>query len=266
MPESWRERIRRWLRLGPRFSGSFDPAAFERLCAEDPSAARDALTLDQRELADELGRTYAAYREKLNMLAARVRDMSASDVRREAAALRDAQDAIRRTLRRIDASAHSAEELEDELRDWEARQGERGPRHADHPDVRLEIVRSELHARGRAPVLRVIPMEESPFGRLSCAIPQDAGRRTSDVGRGTQDEFPDVGGLPSPDPDNLVAAIRQMTRDVERGLSSENPEPETLDDLHELRSLHAALKRLDRERGASRDRVALAVRMSDASD
>lgn len=260
MPEPWRERIRRWLRLGPRFSGSFDPAAFERLCAEDPSAARGALALDQRELADELGRTYAAYREKLDMLEARVRGMGASDVRREAAALRDAQDAIRRTLRRIDASARSAEELEDELREWEARRGERGPRHADHPDVRLEIVRSELHARGRAPELRAIPMEESPFGRLSCAMPADPGPRTPDAAAWIRPSD-DVGGLPPPDPDHLVLAIRQMTREVERGLSSENPDLETLDDLHELRSLHAVLKRLDRERGASRDRVALAVRM-----
>lgn len=259
MPEPWRERIRRWLRLGPRFSGSFDPAAFERLCANDPSAAHEALTLDQRELSDELRRTYEAYREKLETLAERIRGMDATDVRREAATLRDAQDSIRRTLRRIDASARSAAELEDELRDWEARQGESGPRHADHPDVRLEIVRSELHVRGHAPELRPISMDESPFGRLSCAVPENADPTEDPVAWvGVSD---DVGGLPSPDPDHLVMTIRQMTRDIERGLSSENPEPETLDDLHELRSLHAALKRLDREHGASRDRLALAVRM-----
>jgi uncharacterized membrane protein len=259
MPESWRERIRSWLRLGPRFSGSFDPAAFERLCANDPSAARDALTLDQRELMEELGRTYAAYREKLETLAVRVRGMDATDIRREAATLRDAHDSIRRTLRRIDVSARSAKELEDELREWESRHGEGGPRHADHPDVRLEIVRSELQARGRTPELHAIRMDESPFGRLSCAMPENADPVA--IGATWVGLSDDAEGLPSPDPEHLVQAIRQMTREIERGLSTENPEPETVDDLHELRSLHAALKRLDRERGSSRDRLALAVRM-----
>jgi len=260
MSEPWRERIRRWLRLKPPLSGSFDPAAFERLCEEDPVAARDALFLDQRELTDELERTYATYQEKLKGLEARIRCIPASEVKQEAEGLREAQDSIRKTLRRIEASARSARDLEAELLEWEARQGEDGPLHADHPDVRVEIVRSELVTRGSAPDMRAIPMEETPFGRVGCVMParMETEGETVEMPINLEDE--DI-ELPDPDPDQLVRTIRQMTREAERGLSVPDPEPEAIEDLRRLRELHALLKRLDRERGATRDRIALAVRM-----
>jgi hypothetical protein len=259
MPETWRERIRRWLRLEPRVSGSFDPATFVRICEDDPEAARGALLLDHRELAEELALTHATYEEKLKSLAARTRDMPAADVRREVSSLRDAQDAIRRTLRRIDASSRSAQELLAELREWEARQDEDGPRHADHPDVRAEIVRSELRARGLQPDMRAIAMEESPFGRLGCVV-QSTPVCAEEPSR-TSDEFDEVEALPLPDPEHLVEAIRQATRDAEQWLSVTEPEQEAIEDLHQLRRLHALLKRLDREQGNTRDRLTLAVRM-----
>jgi hypothetical protein len=260
MTEPWRERIRRWLRLKPPLSGSFDPASFERLCEEDPAAARDALSLDQRELAEELERTYGTYLEKIKGLETRIRDLPASEVRKEATTLREAQDGIRRTLRRIEASSRSARDLEAELLEWEARRGEAGPLHADHPDVRLEIARSELDARGACPDVRVIPLEESPFGRIGCIMPSQYDTAREPLEIEAEDGLEDL-ELPMPDPDHLVLTIRQMTREVERGFSVQNPGQETVEDLRRLRELHALLKRLDRERGATRDRITLAVRM-----
>jgi len=248
----------------PRGSGSFDPASFERLCAEDPSSARDALMRDQRDLLDEFERTYALHRAKVADLVARAEGMPATDIRREAAALRESQDAIRRILRRIDASAQSASDLMAELREWEAREGEDGTRHADHPDVRAEIIRSELRSRGHQTDLQATPIEESPFGRLGCAISEPHVVTAFSVAPPSEDAFDrdaDMGEMTSCDTETLIRLIRETTREAERWHGQPEQDHEVVDDLRRLRDLHAILKRLDREGGATRDRMTLAVRM-----
>lgn len=251
------------LRREPKASGSFDPATFERLCVEDPSSAREALVRDQQELLEEFERTYALHRAKVVDLAARAMRLPANEFRREAAALRESQDGIRRILRRIDASAHSASDLLMELREWEAREGEEGTRHADHPDVRAEIVRSELRSRGHAPNLKATSMDESPFGRLGCAVPEPMVVMTP-VAMSVEaslDQDADMEDLSSYDTETLMRLIRETTREAERWHGVPEQDQEVVDDLQRLRSLHAILKRIDRQQGTSRDRLSLAVRM-----
>lgn len=258
MATSWSSRIRRWFRREPPFSGSFDPHAFEQLCREDPEAAREALRRDHRELAEELAQTSSAYQERLKAFSKRLDSLTPRALEQELSVLRSAQDAIRRMLRRIDASEREAGELEEELREWESRADEPGVRHADHPDVRAEIIRSELAARGRMPRLTAIPRDTSPFRDLECV--EMTNDETTSSESSLDERLPEE-DVSFPDANHLLHTIRHLTRDAERWHESPAMDREVVEDLAQLRSLHAVLKRLDRAQGVQRDRVSFAVRM-----
>ena len=51
------------------------------------------------------------------------------------------------------------------------------------------------------------------------------------------------------------------THEAERWHGHHQTDPESLEQVHYLRDLHAALKRIDREKGIRRNRLAYAVRM-----
>lgn len=246
----------------PPLSGCFDPAVFERLCLENPQAAIEALQFEQRDLAGQFEAICLAYQGRLNDLALKLSDLEPKELRRESKIMREAQDSIRKILRRLEASMMNAAELERELKEWSARQDESGPRHADHPDVRAEILRSEMAVRSRKAALKAISPEESPF--RSNAMPSAQCLVLSS--EGMQEPAPvsvETDDLPALEEEQILQAIRQATREVERWHGAPNYERDALDDLHELKKLHALLKKYDKARGASRDRIELAVRMRD---
>ncbi|MEO5927693.1 MAG: hypothetical protein ABIO72_03145 [Patescibacteria group bacterium] len=265
MNRSWIERLSRWFRKGPPSSVSFDPVSFERICREDPASARAALESDQRSLADELERTYAAYSERLESAAGRLAGMSDEDVAREARLLRESQDGLRRILRRIDASAHTARHLERELSDWESCGNTEGPRHADHPLVRAEIIRSELATRGEMQQIVAISPEQSPFRVVierQAYTPADFEEPVSLPMADAEEEIP-FETLASLDPDHLLGTIRLETREAERWHGHHDPDRDALDQVKQVRQLHAILKRIDREKGIRRDRTVYAIHMRD---
>jgi len=266
MSGSWMQRLKRWFHAEPPLSDVVDSRSFERLCREDPVAARAALLADQRSLADELEQTYQAYEERLASVSLRLRRMTDEEVQREATVLRNAQDGLRRLIRRIDASAKTARELERELHEWEGRGDEPGPQHADHPLVRAEVIRSELATRGDLQRMIAISPEESPF-RL--AVPSEPEQEEAVEPEGprviafgsyeTSSDEPE--SLHHPDPAHLLTVIRMETHEAERWHGHHQTDPESLEQVHYLRDLHAALKRIDREKGIRRNRLAYAVRM-----
>ncbi|GEM_PF-5711305 len=71
--------------------------------------------------------------------------------------------------------------------------------------------------------------------------------------------------LPVIDPTLLLRAIREATREAERwhALPQVEHGEDALEQVRQLRELHASLKRLDREQGIERARLTLAVRMRD---
>ncbi len=236
----------RWIpRLRPSGTGgssvgSFDPVRFEELCQEDPSAAEEFLMADAGEIVEAL-------QGSVRLLEARVAEITkhATKTRsgREVSELRDMRakhDHVRRTLRRIQAAFLEARELEEELDDWESRRGEPGPVHADHPSVRAEIARSELRSR-LAALTDVRPKEESVFEILSAK--KSRGRRKKN------------------DPSDLVELIRYATREAERWHDVPYPDQDAVEQLRNVRHLHALLKQLDREAGRRRDRTDLAIRV-----
>lgn len=256
MKLSWAERIKSWF-SGHETAGAFNPAEFERLCLENPDSALAALRKDQRELTQELEKTYAAYSQHLCGLAARLSNLSKDEIAHEARLIRDSQDAIRRTFRRISVSIKTARDLERELKEWEQRKGEAGPLHADHPEIRAEIVRSELAARNRVIGLRVIEPGFSPF-RVAEPAAAPVLESVADL-ESTQIED---ATLPTHDHNDLIALIRQESREAERWHAIPVPAYEAIEQVRHVRSLHALLRRLDREAGIRRDRTKFVLKLS----
>ena len=251
---------------------SFDPAAFIRVCEEDPARAKALLAADQMSLAQEIEETFQAYDERLEELASRTHRLSAKEVKHEAKRIRQAQDALRRALRRVEVSAKTAKELERELSLWEERENDAQDLHADHPAVRAEMIRSELAVRGtEVPQrMREIPVavnveteeadEEPAMKPVNAALwlTQDAAEAGDE---GSEEEEEISAPLSTPEAEHLLRAILEATREAERwhALPAEEHDEDTLYQLHQVRELHAALKRLDRENSIRRDRMAYAV-------
>ncbi len=242
--------------------------AFVTLCEADPDAARQMLAADQAALAEEIEQAFEAYDLRLRDLATRVHDMEPDDVAREAAAIRDAQDALRRALRRIDVSFKTAGELTRELGRWEERSDD-GPVHADHPSVRAEILRSELRTRGIQPPVSASTPE--PVVIRSRDISDPAMLLTGDevvrqnASRERVFDHPDIEPIPDVDIEHLLSAIREATREAERwhAMPAEAVDEDALVQVRHLRDLHTELKRRDREAKVVRDRVAYAVSMQE---
>ena len=224
---------------------------------ENPGRALTALQQGHRDLADEFERVYKDYERTLENTALRLKTMEPSDLHREIRTLRDVHDALRRTLRRLDASMRSAAEIERELGEWRARENEGGPWHADHPKVRAEILRSELSVREEKP-LTVIPLESSPFVK---AFEQEECETLCDEPRFSD---PRETQLQEVSVEHLIQAIRHANREVERWHESPEIGRDAIDEVKELRRLHAILKQRDRESGTMRDRIELAVKTRDS--
>ena len=257
MSVQWLNRIRRWFHSEPPHSVSFDPIHFERLCLENPERALAALQQGHRDLADEFERVYQDYERTLENTAIRLKTMKPNDLHREIRSLRDVHDALRRTLRRLDASMRGAAEIERELGEWRTRESEAGPWHADHPKVRAEILRSELSVREEKP-LKVIPLESSPFAktfeRMECKT----------VSEEPHVFDPHEAQLQEVSVEQLIQVIRHANREVERWRESPEIGRDAIDEVKELRRLHAILKQRDRESGTMRDRIELAVKTRDS--
>lgn len=233
MKKDWFSRFRPKKRTSPKI-GSFDPARFEELCAEDTAEAAEWLRRDYAELREEFEETVRRYAEYAARLGERLDEPV--DTAAEARELRDAHDRLRMALRRLNAAFSETRDIEEELMDWEDRRGEFGPAHADHPSVRAEILRSELAAR-REGNRRSVPKGKT---RLAWTEPR----------RGLMNEA-----------ETLIAMIRHATAEAECWHDVPRPDQDAAEQIRNVRHLHALLKQLDREAGKRRDRTAFAIRM-----
>jgi len=250
----------------PATSRSFDPAAFIRVCEEDPEEARAMLAADQSALAREIEMTFEVYDARLEELATRVHALSPAEFKREAKKIREAQDGLRRALRRLEVSAKTAKELERELKLWQDRTND-APLHADHPSFRSEIIASELRSRGLT--VKEDVKVPAPEGERIFATPksENAALWLTQMERSEpeEEETPPADQvhepLTMPQVEYLLQAIREATHEAERwhAVPPEEQDEEAVLQVRQLRDLHAALKKIDREQGVSRDRIELAV-------
>jgi hypothetical protein len=242
------KKILQW--INPATSSVPSGTSVER-CLEDPQAAQTELATSQAELAKQIEETFALYDQKLQDVALRIRSLSPEEQEHELENLAQAQDELKRVLRRFQAATKSTQDLQTELADWGEHPYE-GGLHADHPAVRSEIIRSELALRN--PGTRLINMRRPK---------PSAGARAEEGTYGVV--VHEVNPWLIPDEAHLLAAIREATREAERwhAMAPQEYTEDALEQVHQVRSLHAFLKRLDKLNGLRRDRLALAINPRD---
>lgn len=245
MPRLWISRARPSSKKRARI-GSFDPEQFEALSAEDPESAHEALRQDYEELCEEFESQVVGLRSELARFGDR---MANAEKERDGNGMRELRvryDHLRRLLRRVEAALLGTRDLEEEAADWEARRGEHGIRHADHPAVRAEIARSELRLRYDR-TMAAIPKKETLVYRL--AVTPSA----------SSDHF-------RLETERLLHAIRHATAEAEKWHDVPYPNQDAAEHVRNVRELHALLKLMDREAGKRRDRLALALRVRPYTD
>lgn len=150
---SWWERFHTWL-FGSRKTV---PSVLD---------ARTQLAATQRELADELEGAFISYQERLQDLAARLSVLDDEGILAEGETIRDAQQTLRRAVRRAALSERHTQELMNEWQDWE-RYAFHGPLAQTLVDERREMLRSELALRGvrleKEPRVREEPVLNEPM-------------------------------------------------------------------------------------------------------
>lgn len=237
-------------------------------------AEQGRLKQEQRVLADEIEMLFRTFDQRLQDFALHADSLTETDFERQAEGLRAAQDGLRVALRRLESSMKGTRELERELAEWEGRM-DGGTMHADHSDIRAEIIRSELAIRG---VRRDVPERFVSRYIQKCDEMQNAADEETTVSpreKAAQEQEEDIrpreyvfrahDPVRIIDADRLVQAIREATHEAERwhALPLEVHDADATDQIRHLRELHAILKRLDREHGVVRDRLELAVNPRD---
>ena len=250
-----------------------------------PGDLRQLIQTDQQRLEDEIETTASALRLEIERLSRRIDALPKKAAKHELEALREAQDGLRRVVLRHVASSKQTLELERELTLWERRLDETGERTADHPNVRAEIVRSELAGRGvtvarpdpalflsslsRSPSLSLRRQESHLGDEMSDTIDEISSDQVemSDDDDMEQVKPEPVPFDPHPDTVHLIQAIREATREAERWHGQPEDDVDAFvdaaDQVHQIRRLHAALKEIDRRNGVTRDRLSMAMRLRD---
>lgn len=222
---------------------------------------RKELEQEQRGLAHDIEELFRAYDGRLQGLSMRLRGLSERDIEREESSIRQAQDELRRLIRRFQASLRTRQELERELAEWSDRH-DSGSFRADHPRVRAEIARSELEVREPVSIRSSAASrsERRPV-EMSVAVIEIPPDVESDSRMALEAQLPEAEPLSQVDTEHLLRSIREATREAERwhAMPLTSEDDDALLQLHHLRELHAVLKRRDRVQGVRRDRVALAV-------
>ena len=241
----------------------------------------------QRQLTDEVQRVMRRLDGVTQELALRAASLGGPQLTQKRAALAAAQDRLRVTLRRLEVGMKQTQELTRELGEWEERAEDPSDLHADHPQTRIEILRSELAVRG---VKRDLPDklltnflqtrsrmldEVEPQAMTTAETIESDGQVLSEdpLNRQGQLEVSDLLEAPSEpmpeiDPAQLIAAIREATREAERwhAIPREQHDDDALAQVRHVRELHALLKRIDRESEVQRDRLVLAISSHEAHD
>lgn len=264
MSFSWFQHALSWFKKEPleKRGISLDQEGFQHLCEQDPDAAQELLRADQKDLVGEFERTYAAYRSHLEQFSSRLADCFSPERRQELALLREAQDTLRRALRRLETSGKTARQLERELAEWQmlAQAQKDTPEkenlYADHPHVRLEMTRSELAIRQEMVGKIKKEDEELAKGGVWTGLIEEEQDREG----GKKEELEDE-EVSSVDSEHLLAALQRSIQEAERWHLIQQPDEEALYQVHDVRQLHARLKQQDRLRGIHRDRLSLAIRM-----
>jgi len=261
---SWISKVSGWL-----FSSNSDfsnPAENKKLKDKSrKSSTKLKLEKRQRELATEIEKTFTAYEEKLYDLANTLNSLEDEARAEDTLSVEQSQDELRRINKRLEVASKSTHDLEQELAEWENRQFEDSSNNK-YTEVIKEIIGSELAIRGVK--IKVEKLEKSEFFQMpetnfnlsltgSEPFIPEFEQDPVDISKETDSSLPEL------DPEYLLQAIKEATREAERWHVEPcgESDPEAALQVRHVKDLHAALRELDKKNGVSRDRLALAVRL-----
>lgn len=255
------------------FMNSSDRSLFSRVSswlrggsASSRSQELERLRSEQIRLSTELEALLSSYDEQTRALASSFIDLNHEVSEQDLQGYVDGQQKLWRVVRRLQAAERTVPQLEQEYREWHGRNGEGLSRsHPDHPETRLELIASELRARGRAvpAVVARSPYEGSakdanPFEALDL---DDNAQNQADLDESINDSSLDgIGNIPVSDEmtNQILESIRECGLQIRRQSSRSEIDPRDLAELYrELRHHHAQLRGLDRRSGSKRYRVVL---------
>lgn len=247
--------------------------ASPRATSDELSAVLPDLRKEQIRLSEEVERTLSLYDDRTRALAMRLKNAGDS---RSIERIRADQEDLWRTVRRLQAALRATRDLESELREWAARaEDEETIGHPEHPVTRIEIVASELRARGRDPfaLLQSIRAKKfkgsaedvDPISDLEgaqCIAPNQAEELVASIseqsnGR-TNEQPPEWNREES---EHILREICDHAREARR-MQAHVSAPDLVHELArtiaDYRRYHGYLKAIDRADGMRRDRLAIA--------
>jgi hypothetical protein len=232
---------------------------------KDHSQELERLRSEQARLSLELETVLSSYDDRTKLLASRLVSAESPLTDAELQRAYEEQLFLWNIVRRLQAGERSVPELEQEYIDWNERRDQALPEfHPDHPNVRLELISSELRSRGRGIPTKVSTdsyegsaKDADPFADLNL---DDASVDIEPPVESNNDSLnqirtiamnPEMSGI-------LMDQIRECGHQLRKQSSHPKSTPQDLADLYtELRHHHAHLRRIDRKTGTRRYRVVL---------
>jgi len=255
-----------------RITGKKDGAKEKRRISVLPhkQSAQDlnlsSLRSEQRDLAQSLGKMIDQAEKSLNEISAALKQSKPHD-KQALARIRERQAKIRMALLRFETALQRKQELERELSEWERPQS-KGHFDQMRRNIKSELLRSELAMRdlldGKHKKNETIEADNIKEPISAASQPEKfempVGITESKIFRSAPSlriSHEQTNHL-EPRTENLIRSIREVSMELSKHEQAPDKDVKELASLaHQIRDLHAILRKVDKKFGKMRDRIAL---------
>lgn len=223
-----------------------------------PRELRLDLQAEQREIADELERTFTVYQERLHSLARRLQGADERTIQAEVGLIRETQAALRQVIARVEVADRETRSLLDEWEDWERFDQGKSP---SDKHIRQELLRSELALRG----VRMQRPESAPSSPDKGSRQQAEGLPPT-IGAADHEHVVKAEQISSTGlieaweetmTNLLPVTLEAWEREGQAAHAGEVSDKHAASILHQIKETHAAQRSFDRQSGKRRHRMHL---------
>jgi len=231
------------------------------------AVALEAVKAEQRDLSHNLGKMIDRTERALNDIAVELKADKPHD-KQSLAQIHQRQARIRLAITRLETALQRTQDLERELTEWNLPRLKHEQRDRMRADVKNEIIKSELAVRellqGRKARVEKPVIDKSDGFALTepKIVTFDVPMKIAD-GKITRTASSlrisrlDANHL-EPSSENIVRSIRELSNELSKHEQVPKKDVKELASLaHQIRDLHAILRRVDKKFGKMRDRIAM---------
>ena len=213
--------------------------------------------LEQRYISDRLKDFVDEFLTEWEKISQTIQDESLNPITKQNL-ITQRQNQLNQVLMRAQTGLRRSTKLQQERTEWQRRMSEPAPCNLHHPAIRFEILESELKTRdmlaGNLP---------EPVKTSEAVYFQPKNDEQEEVAENTKPAGIVYVGLDSANyldipTSGLIRQIKDISKEI--ALHHHSPDGdsnEMLDFAHQLKQMHAVLKKQDRKNGTNRDRIAL---------